>query len=81
MLWRSYISKTGTLLGGVPQRARILSQTNVNGKIEICSYASKICFHHSSVAEHSHLLVCDNVFWQVLVSGSEDCTAFERIFI
>jgi hypothetical protein len=36
MLWRSYISKTGTLLGGVPQRARILSQTHVDGKIEIC---------------------------------------------
>jgi len=36
MHWRSYSGKTGTLLGGVPQRARILPQIDVDGKIEIC---------------------------------------------
>ena len=35
MLWKSHISKTGTLLGGVPQRVRILSQTGADEKIEI----------------------------------------------
>jgi hypothetical protein len=35
MFWKSHISKTGTLLGGVPQRVRILSQTGADGKIEI----------------------------------------------
>jgi len=33
------------------------------GKLKFSSHASKICFYHSSFAEHSHLLVCDNAFW------------------
>jgi hypothetical protein len=32
-------------------------------KSKFTSYVSKICRHHSSVAQHSHLLVRDNVFW------------------